>query len=137
MARAGKAVGDHMAAWGQRKEFAAATEGAEELRQAAMREGEAFGKGTTQSRCTDAAFQRREDCREFMCFGRTRVFLESCLDTSEEEASLCAGAPSSDDLVGSIYWRVGRCEQRGTTSPACTDLMGTIQEYCASARVRL
>jgi hypothetical protein len=74
-------------------------------------------------------------CRDFTCIVLTGDFLERCLETSQKEASICAGAPSDEDLAATIYWRLARCEQRGTTTSACNRLMGMVQEYCASPRI--
>jgi len=131
IARGGGAVADHLAAWSQRRQFSDKQE-AEQLCEIATAEGHAFGKKTTQTACTDSAFERQNACHDFACFAKVRTFLESCLSTSRQDAGLCAGTPEPDDLASSIYWRLERCEQRGTTTSACNDLMGVIQDHCSS-----
>ena len=135
MSRAGKAMGDYFAATTDRAKAQAAetkTEG-----EVGRLEGEAFGKSSDQTACLNEAFVKRNACRDFVCFARTRSFLEACLDTSRKDAALCRGVPKSEDLAASVYWRLDRCEQRGTTTSACNELMGTIQERCAAQATQL
>lgn len=131
MARSGRIVVDHIATWAQKKRFADTT-GAGSLREAATSDGRGFGRGTTQVGCIDAALERRHACRELVCFAQARIFLAACLETSVVEDTLCSDVPSSDDLASSVYWRLERCEERGSSTSACNDLMGTIQDYCSS-----
>ena len=108
---------------------------AKQFRESAIADGRSFGETTKQSACTDEAFRRRDACRDLECAARAEIFLEGCLETSQGEASLCDAAPPEEDLMATIYWRLSRCEERGTSTSACNRLMGTIQEYCAAPRV--
>jgi hypothetical protein len=109
----------------------------EKILESAAGEGRAFGATAKQAGCTDEAFRRRLACGGLICSVQANFFLEACLATSQKEALLCRGAPSKEDLMATIYWRLARCEERGAPTQVCNRLMGTVQEYCASPKTSL
>jgi len=137
MLRAGDALGAHVTAFMQDKKKSLPPEKLKELRESALGNGRDFGRATKQSSCMDEAFKKRNECRDLTCSMEAELFLEGCLDTSQKEASLCADAPSEDNLANTIYWRMARCEEYKAPTSACNRLMATLQEHCAAPRTEV
>jgi hypothetical protein len=132
MARAGRAFGSHSSAWIQDYQASQSADVSAPERKAAADEGRAFANENDQATCIDSAYNRRQACTETACFGYARVYGQACLATAKPDSSLCNAVPGPDSLTNTIFWRVERCEARGTVDAACDATFGAVQEYCAS-----
>ena len=134
MTRAGTALGFYLSAGAEEMRRSFSETEWKGIRETAEIEGRTFGRSAKQSGCIAEAFTRRDACRNFKCFALAELFLDACLETGQREPAICEGAPSTDDLMATIYWRLARCEQKDAPTQACNGLMGRVQEYCARAR---
>ncbi len=131
MARSGRAFGDHTAVWTQDQWAAEPGDGSKAQLATAADEGRSFSAGNSALECIDEAYRRRSACSQGVCFGSSKAFAEACFEAATSDASLCAGVPGLDDLRVTVYWRVARCEERGTVDTACNASFGALQEHCA------
>lgn len=132
MMLAGRGFGIHSAAWVQDLRGNAAADNTEERRQAAAKAGHAFAASNSQSACVDEVYDRRRSCKEDACFSEARAFAEGCFATAKSDPGLCDGVPGAEDLATTIYWRLSRCDERGTPDGYCNAAVGALQDYCAA-----
>lgn len=98
---------------------------------AVMREGGGFGIGKDAPACVSEAVRRLPTVEGILAEATNKVFLESCLKTARVDAAFCQDVPARDQIMQSATWALMRCGALGKPSdPACSRLVGAIQERC-------
>jgi hypothetical protein len=108
----------------------------EELREAgkaAVREGQAWGRGKTGADCVNEGLTRLASVSGVVAEATNKVFVEACLKVSHVDDAFCMGVPPRNEIMQSATWALERCAALGKADdPACTRLVGAIQERCLS-----
>lgn len=99
--------------------------------QAVITEAEDFGRGKDGEACVTEAFARLRRCDGFICEAKTKIFLESCVKSSNVPPGFCDGIPKRSEILASATWALAECERRGLANDRpCTRLIGGLQEVC-------
>jgi len=94
-------------------------------------EGEAFGAESDGTGCVTEALRRGDACDGIMCEAGASIFLRSCLDAATVAPEFCEGVPSTDSIIGSVRFRLAKCEEVGASNvDRCGRIVDSIQEYC-------
>jgi hypothetical protein len=98
---------------------------------AAMAEGKQYGLGKSSQECIDGSLTRLEHTSGIMQHALLGIFLKSCLQSAQQDPSLCVGVPSTGEIFRSATWRNDICAAHGHPGDdACARLLGNIQEVC-------
>lgn len=130
MVLAGRAFGNYTAAWVQDQSGAESPDNTEDRRAKAAAAGREFAASNAAMACVDKVYEQRRACEDVVCFAQTRAFGEACLAAATPDAGLCADVPGTDDLARTVYWRLSRCDARGTPDVYCDGAIGTLQVHC-------
>lgn len=94
-------------------------------------EGTSFGQGKGAEACIDEALARLQRCDGILCEVNAKVFLTSCVATSNVPQGFCATIPPRTEIIASAQWALQECERRGDPNDrACTQLIAGLQDYC-------
>ena len=133
MALAGRAFGSYSSSWVQDMRGAASPDSTEERREKAAESGRSYANGQSQIACVDNVYKQRKVCKEDACFVDASLFAQACLMAAKPAPNFCNGVPgTADDLAIWIYWRLSRCDARGTPDAYCDAAMGAVQQYCGA-----
>ena len=92
--------------------------------------GREFGKTSNASGCLKQALVKEEQCEGITCGIHNKVFLSSCLDSSQPEPQFCNDVPSSYSILQAAAWELEQCEKIGNEKPTCQHLFRTVHTYC-------
>ena len=97
--------------------------------QAVTAEGRVAGATATKDQCVRLAIRRTRKSDGLMDKVRAQVFLESCLGVAKGELSFCADAPSTDQIMKTVAWRLKTSQALGLRHSENPIVKG-IQQHC-------
>lgn len=95
-------------------------------------EGEAFGRGVSESMCVSESMRRYSRDRGMISGVKQRLWLAGCLETSRLEPAFCASVPPDSEILRTAGWRVNQCSTFGLGGDStCPNIFAEVQTYCA------
>ncbi|WP_144392172.1 hypothetical protein [Pleionea sediminis] len=76
--------------------------------------------------CVDASKQRIINCKELVCQVTERLFLESCLDMANYNASMCDSVKNK----GGTDWALEQCPE-SAGSQVCAVVLSAAPDFCS------
>ncbi len=94
-------------------------------------EGQAFGRDSDEWRCVNETLDRYRRERGMASAIKSRIFLQTCLDTSSGAAGFCDGVPGVTEFTRTVSWRQEKCEQANLAGDQfCPQFFEEMQKYC-------
>lgn len=94
-----------------------------------------FATQHEQRDCVGESIRRADGCDGIVCETGCRIFLDQCLVAARPSPRLCAGVPSSHEIIDSARWAIGACEGLGAVDEQrCGRVIRSLAEHCDRER---
>ena len=98
-------------------------------------QGEQFGRSASESACVTEAMSRFRNNTSFFREPHTRMWLSSCLESSQRDSAFCAEVPPADEIMRSVRWRMDECSRLGFGGDnRCQRILAEVQTHCGKSR---